>query len=118
MVLVMARLEAGRRNGGQRYSGQEQENNSRKTRGLTKNRYSDSPKKGQPMLSHGKMKKGDDVADDDDDDAVRTSVSQDQVTATMCTEELLLRPQYIQLSPHISDGGWGGGGNGWSTQHI
>ncbi len=35
------------------------------------------------------MKKGDDVAvDGDDDDAVRTSVSQSQVTGTLCTEEL------------------------------
>jgi hypothetical protein len=34
-------------------------------------------KKGQLTLSQGKMKKGDDVADDEDDDAVRTSVSQD-----------------------------------------
>ncbi len=41
------------------------------------------------------MKKGDDVADDDDDDAVRTHVSQDPVTATLCTEELFLRTQYI-----------------------
>jgi hypothetical protein len=32
------------------------------------------------------MKKGDDDADDDNDDAVRTSVTQDQVTATLCTE--------------------------------
>jgi hypothetical protein len=30
------------------------------------------------------MKLGDDIADDDDDDAVRTSVSQDRVTATHC----------------------------------
>jgi hypothetical protein len=39
------------------------------------------------------MKKGDDVADDDDD-PVRTSVSQDQVIATLCTEELFLRSRY------------------------
>jgi hypothetical protein len=32
------------------------------------------------------MKKGDKVADDEDDDAVRTSVSQDRVTATLCTK--------------------------------
>jgi hypothetical protein len=31
-------------------------------------------------------KKGDDVDDEDDDDAVRTSVSQDRVTAKLCTE--------------------------------
>jgi hypothetical protein len=41
------------------------------------------------------MKKGDNVADDEDDDVVRTSVSQDQVTATLCTEELFLSTQYI-----------------------
>ncbi len=41
------------------------------------------------------MKKGDDVADDEDDDAVRTSVSQDQVTVTLCPEKLFLRTQYI-----------------------
>jgi hypothetical protein len=33
------------------------------------------------------VKKGDDVAVDEDDDAVRNSVSQDQVPATLCTEE-------------------------------
>jgi hypothetical protein len=49
------------------------------------------------------MKTGDDVADDDDDDddAVRTSGSQDQVTVTLCIEELFPRTQYILLSPHI-----------------
>jgi hypothetical protein len=31
------------------------------------------------------MKKGDDVADDEDDDVVRNNVSEDQVTATLCT---------------------------------
>jgi hypothetical protein len=36
------------------------------------------------------MKKGDKLADDEDDDVVRSSVSQDQVTATRCTEEFLL----------------------------
>jgi hypothetical protein len=41
------------------------------------------------------MKKGDDVADNGDDDAVRTSMSQDQVTATLCTDELFLSTQYI-----------------------
>ncbi len=51
-----------------------------------------------PTLSQGKKKKGDEVADDedeDDDDAVKTSVSQDQVTATLCTEELFLSTQCI-----------------------
>ncbi len=37
------------------------------------------------------MKKGDDVAvDDNDADVVRISVSQNQVIATLCTEELFL----------------------------
>jgi hypothetical protein len=43
------------------------------------------------------LKKGDDVAVDDDDDAVRTSVSQDQVTVTLCTEEFFLRTQFIYV---------------------
>ncbi len=42
------------------------------------------------------MKKGDDVADDEDEDAVRTSVSQDRVTAILCSVELFLRAQYEQ----------------------
>jgi hypothetical protein len=58
------------------------------------NWHSDSPKKVQLTLSQGK-KKGDEVADDeDDDDAVRTSVSQDQVTVTLCTDELFLNIWY------------------------
>jgi hypothetical protein len=57
-------------------------------------RHSDSLKMSQFTLSQGKMKKGDDVTGDEDDDAVRTSVSQDQVTATLCTEELFLRTRY------------------------
>ncbi len=32
-----------------------------------------------------------------------------QVTATLCTEELFLRNQYIQLSPHITSEVWGWG---------
>ncbi len=44
------------------------------------------------------MKKGDDVTDDEDTDMDRTSVSQDRVTVTLCTEELLLRTQYICLA--------------------
>jgi hypothetical protein len=39
------------------------------------------------------MKKGD-GADDDDGDEVRTSVSQNCVTATLCTEEFFLRVSY------------------------
>jgi hypothetical protein len=44
------------------------------------------------------MKKGDDVTDDDDADMVRTSVSQDRVTATLCTEELLRKTQHIWIA--------------------
>ncbi len=44
-------------------------------------------KKVQLALSKSKNKKGDRVADDEDDDAVRSSVSQDQVAATLCTED-------------------------------
>jgi hypothetical protein len=47
------------------------------------------------------MEKGDDVADDDDGDALRTNVSQDQVTVTLCTEEFFLMTRFIQLFPHI-----------------
>jgi hypothetical protein len=54
----------------------EMENNSRKPKDLVKTRHSDRLKKGQLILSQGKMKKGDDVADDD---VVRTNVSQYQV---------------------------------------
>ncbi len=51
------------------------------------NWHSDNVKNVQPTLSQGKKKKGDEVADDeDDDDAVRTSVSQDPVTASLCTD--------------------------------
>jgi hypothetical protein len=42
------------------------------------------------------VKKGDDVAVDDDD-AVRTSVSQTRVAATLCNEELFLRTQYTYI---------------------
>jgi hypothetical protein len=40
----------------------------------------------QFTLSQGKIKKEDDLADDEDDDWLRTSVSQDQVAATLCTD--------------------------------
>jgi hypothetical protein len=48
----------------------------------------------------------DEIADgEDDDDVVRTSVSQDRVTAALCTEELFLSTQYtVYRSPCISDG--------------
>jgi hypothetical protein len=54
------------------------------------------------------MKKGDnvaDVADEEDDDAVRTSVSQDGVTATPCTEELFLRTSSLHISDRSNVGG-------------
>ncbi len=79
----------------QRRSRESWNQNSKKPRGLVKNRNSDSLNKGQLTLSQGKIKKGDDVAVDDDDDTVRTSVSQDQVKATLCTEELFYRTKYI-----------------------
>jgi hypothetical protein len=41
------------------------------------------------------MKKAEDVPDSEDNDTMRTSVSQDRVTATLCTEELFLSTQYI-----------------------
>ncbi len=74
------------------------ENNSRKPRDLTKYRHSDSQKRVNFTLSQGMMKKGDIivVADDDDDNVeVRASVSQNQVTAALCTDKLFLRTQYI-----------------------
>ncbi len=61
----------------------------------SENQLSDSLKKVQLTLSQGKKKKGDEVDDDEgDDDAVKTSFSQDQVTATLCTEELFFSIQY------------------------
>ncbi len=95
MVLVMASWEARPWERRPKTLKGKLENNSRKPRDLTKNRYSDSLKKGHLTLSQGKMKKGDDVADDNDDDALKTSVSQDRVTVALCTEELFLRTQYI-----------------------
>jgi hypothetical protein len=73
----------------------ELENNSRKPRELVRKLHSDSLKNFQLTLSRGNMKKGDEVADDRNDDTVRTSVSQDQVTVTLSTEELLISTQYI-----------------------
>jgi hypothetical protein len=58
--------------------------------------YSDSLKKVQLTLSQGEKKKGGEVADDeDDDDVVRTSVSQDLMTVTLCSEESFLSNKYI-----------------------
>jgi hypothetical protein len=43
------------------------------------------------------LKKGDIIilADDGDDDEVRTNVSQNNATVTLCTEELIHKTQYI-----------------------
>jgi hypothetical protein len=79
------------------------------------------PKKVQLTLSYGKKKKGDEVEDgddDDDEDVVRTSASQDRVTAALSTEELFLCTQYIALSKYQSGKTWMGGGcYGQWTQH-
>ncbi len=93
------------------------ENNSRKTRDLTKTRQSGSLNKGQITLSQGMVKKGDVVAVDKGDDAVRTSVSQNQVTTALCTEHLCI-PQdlvYMALSTFQTGKNGVGGENGLST---
>jgi hypothetical protein len=65
------------------------------------------------------LKKGNYFAvDDDDDDAVRTSVSQNRVTATMWTEEFFLKTQYYIVLPSYKPGKSVGGRNGWSTRHL
>ncbi len=94
MVLMMVRRKAGLCETWQKMLKGGLENNSRKPRDLVKNRHRNSLKKGQLTLCQDKMKKDDDAADNEDNDAVRTSVSPDQVTATMCTEELFLSNQY------------------------
>ncbi len=83
MVLMVARREAGPQERWLKTLNEELENNSGKPSDLVKHRH-----RAQLTLSHGKIKNGDDVADDKDEDAVRTSVSQGLVTATLCTEEL------------------------------
>ncbi len=70
--------------------------------------HSDSLKKVPPTHSQVKMKKGDDIAKDDVD-AVRTSVLQDRVTATMCTVNCSSTFS-IYSSPTCQKGQtWGGG---------
>jgi hypothetical protein len=73
-------------------------------RDLLKNRKSDSLKNSQLTFSRRNMKKGDIDDDADDDDEVRTTVSsQSCATATLSTEELFLRTQYLLYnSRHIS----------------
>ncbi len=60
-----------------------------------KNWHKDNLKRAQLTYSLSKKKKGDEVVDDGNDDAMRTSVSQDRVTETLCTEELFLSTHYI-----------------------
>jgi hypothetical protein len=48
------------------------------------------------------MKKGDDVVVKNDDNVVRNSLSQNWVTATLCTEELFLRTQPTDY-PNLSN---------------
>jgi hypothetical protein len=45
------------------------------------------------------MKKGDvTLVADDDDNEMRTSASQKCAIATLCTEELILRAQYVHIA--------------------
>jgi hypothetical protein len=66
-----------------------------KPRDQLKNRHSDGLKKSQLILSQEMLRKGDVDDDADDDDEVRTSASQNHVTATPSTEEFFLRTQYL-----------------------
>jgi hypothetical protein len=77
----------------------------KEAKGPAENRHSDNLNKSQLTLFQGLMKKEDIivVAADDEDDEVRTSVSQNRATATLCSEEFFLRTQYILYSsPLIS----------------
>ncbi len=64
------------------------------------------------------VKKGDDGAVDDDDDVVRISVSQTQVTATLCTEEFIPWDSVFIAVSAFQTGKNGGGGNVWPTWHL
>jgi hypothetical protein len=57
------------------------------------------------------MKKGDVLIVADDNDEVRTSASQNHMTAILCTEELFLRNQYMYNSPLMSAERCGGEGS-------
>jgi hypothetical protein len=96
----------------------------------SENWHSDSLNKIQLTLSQGKKKKREEVVDDEDvddedvddadvDDVMRTSESQYQVTATLCTEKLFLLTQYtVCSSPRISGGQpCGGGRENTDVQH-
>jgi UDP-N-acetyl-D-mannosaminuronate dehydrogenase len=77
-------------------------------------------KKVQLTHSQGKKKKRDEVNYEDDDDVVRTSVSQDKVRATQCTEELFpLHSVYIVLPTYQTGKNIRRGEGYWrSTQHT
>jgi hypothetical protein len=53
--------------------------------------------------SEGKKKKGNEVEDEDDHDVVRTSLSQERATATLCIEEYCSPALSIYSFPHISE---------------
>jgi hypothetical protein len=55
----------------------------------------DRQKKVRLLFFLSKKKKGHEVEDEDCDDGVRTGVSQDRVTATLCSEDLFLCAQYM-----------------------
>ncbi len=61
----------------------------------SENWHRDSLKKVKHTLSQVMSKMGDEVDDEDYEEVERTSVSQDRVTATLCTEELFLSTQYV-----------------------
>jgi hypothetical protein len=60
----------------------------------------------------GDDEKGDVIVIADDDDEARTCVSQNLVTATLCTEELFLRTQYLYIALSSYQLGKNGGGVG------
>jgi hypothetical protein len=83
------------------------ENDSRQLRNILKYRHNGSIEKRQLTLSQGMLKKGD-YDHDEVDDEVSTTVSQSCATATLCTEEFFLRPQFLYLSALINREEWGG----------
>ncbi len=70
------------------------EDNSKKPRDLLKNRNGDGLKKNQLSLFQGMTKKAEVIIVADNDDELRTSVSENPATATLCTEEFFVRTQY------------------------
>jgi hypothetical protein len=75
------------------------------------------PKSLNTKLAQGALweTKGPRPDDEDDNDAVRTSLSRNQVAATMFTEELFLS---IQFPAYQMSTMWGGGGYGQSPGYI